>query len=428
MEIQNLVVALELWGCIIALVFMIATFIMGRANQKQNGRLAGLMLIVALLLLSDAVLTRHEGMDSTVTIAICYIFAFLEFLLGYAIICEFIAFTYTTLEKYGATGLKPFLLVAHAFQAIAAILLVVSQWTGWLYYFDENHYYVAGDLFLLSPICGIISIMICFVMVIVHRACVRKRTIFLICTLIVIACIGGILEAYCEKIPFINIGIAIDSMLLFIGLEIENSRIMREQQRRLHAVQMETVLSQVEPRYIVECLDKIKEQCSSDSEQTKELIESLSVYIRANLMATSLQKCVPFEEELAFIKSYIALEQARYGVEISAEYDIEVVDFELPALILQPIVENAIKHGIVPKQAGTIKVATKATDEEIVLTVSDDGEGYDLKAKPLPCEKIKTGIVNTKDLLAAMCGGSLEIESAPGVGTSVIIRIPKSGE
>ena len=100
------------------------------------------------------------------------------------------------------------------------------------------------------------------------------------------------------------------------------------------------------------------------------------------------------------------------------------VDFSIPALTIQPIVENAIKHGLMKLQkGGTIRVVSYETDTDYCVSVSDDGVGFDTTV--LLDERKHVGLRNIRERLKVMVNGTLEIESTVGVGTKVLIKIPK---
>jgi len=119
------------------------------------------------------------------------------------------------------------------------------------------------------------------------------------------------------------------------------------------------------------------------------------------------------------------LEQAMYGEALNVIYDIQTKDFTLPALTMQPIVENAVKHGIGKKESGgTVAISTKETDNGYMVTISDNGVGFE-QEKTDDDGQQHIGINNVRLRLSAQCGGSLDIESKPGAGTTAMIIIPK---
>jgi len=142
-------------------------------------------------------------------------------------------------------------------------------------------------------------------------------------------------------------------------------------------------------------------------------------------------KPIPFENELNHTISFLNLENAMYGEALHVIYDIQTKNFKIPALTMQPIVENAVKHGIGKKEGGgTVTISTKETDSGYLVIITDDGAGFDSEKTANGIYSTDgephIGINNVRLRLSAQCGGSLEIESKPGAGTTAVILIPKT--
>jgi sensor histidine kinase YesM len=134
---------------------------------------------------------------------------------------------------------------------------------------------------------------------------------------------------------------------------------------------------------------------------------------------------IAFTTELEHVKTYLEIEKIRFDDTLEIEYDIRCVDFQLPVLTVQPIVENAVKHGTSRKRGGgKVTISTREDDEFYIVTVSDTGCGFDPAVRKDDGKK-HVGIENVRQRLSNMCGGVLTIESEIGVGTVVNIRIPK---
>ena len=137
------------------------------------------------------------------------------------------------------------------------------------------------------------------------------------------------------------------------------------------------------------------------------------------------QAPVPFESELRHLETYLSLEKMRFGDELNIEYDIEATDFLIPSLTVQPLVENAVKHGVGMKEdGGTVTIATKEFDDRYEVIVSDDGVGFDTAKKPND-GRTHIGMENVRNRLKTMCNAVLNIESTVGKGTVATITIPK---
>ena len=132
---------------------------------------------------------------------------------------------------------------------------------------------------------------------------------------------------------------------------------------------------------------------------------------------------IPAARELEHIRCYLSLEAIRFGEKLHTVYDIETEDFFVPALGLQPLVENAVRHGVTKREeGGTVSIRTCQTQWAYLVFIEDDGVGFDPTA---PQEGSHLGIENVRSRLEAQCGGSLTVHSQPGVGTRVEVCIPK---
>ena len=158
--------------------------------------------------------------------------------------------------------------------------------------------------------------------------------------------------------------------------------------------------------------------------------EGLYGYGEASLgtQEMALSGCVNDIKRLVVGRNPLEIEKMRFEDTLEIEYDIKCVDFALPVLTVQPIVENAVKHGTSKKRGGgRVTVATFEDKENYIVKVSDTGCGFDPE-KPRDDGKRHVGIANVRKRLSNMCNGSLTIESEIGVGTVATIKIPKGGK
>jgi len=186
------------------------------------------------------------------------------------------------------------------------------------------------------------------------------------------------------------------------------------------------MLTQIQPHFLYNALSAIAQLCNEDPEKAEKAIVDFSVYLRGNMDSLNNKGLISVEKEINHAKGYLDLEKAIYGDALKVIYHIEAGGFMLPPLSIQPIAENAIKHGIGKKEGGgTVTLSVRETDKEFLVTVSDDGVGYN-KAN-LRNEKQKhIGIENVRRRLEGQCGGTLEISGEPGLGTTAVIKIPKN--
>jgi len=135
--------------------------------------------------------------------------------------------------------------------------------------------------------------------------------------------------------------------------------------------------AQIQPHFLFNTLNSISAAVSPEQEEARELIAKLADTFRFSLRSSQLD-LVPLHEEIAFIQNCLELEEYRFKKRLEVQYDIDerVLDVPIPPMLLQPIVENAIKHGIAPSlKGGTIKVACTKEDAKVRITISDTGVG-----------------------------------------------------
>ena len=187
-----------------------------------------------------------------------------------------------------------------------------------------------------------------------------------------------------------------------------------------------TMMSQIRPHFIYNTLGSIEQLCELDPPKAGELVHNFAKYLRGNFGELDNPKPILMSQEMEHVRHYINIENVRFP-DMTFSFELNSEDFGLPALTVQPIVENAIKHGLMKLQkGGSIRVASYETDTDYCICVEDDGVGFD--TSKLLDEKKHIGIRNIRDRLKVMVGGTLEIESTQGVGTKVLITIPKEGK
>ena len=159
--------------------------------------------------------------------------------------------------------------------------------------------------------------------------------------------------------------------------------------------------------------------------KAEEALVDFTRYLRTNLNSLEDECLIPFAQELEHTWHYIRLEQMRYGEDLRVEFQIPVTQFFLPSLTLEPIVENAVRHGVMQRESGgTITIRTAEDSLNYLIVVTEDGVGFDTSCLT-QSDPHHVGVQNVQKRLAAMCGGSLTLQSTPGGGTTAVISIPK---
>ena len=190
---------------------------------------------------------------------------------------------------------------------------------------------------------------------------------------------------------------------------------------------MVVMLSQIQPHFLFNTLNDIRFLYRESPNKAEEALVSFTRYLRCNMDSLNQSDLIPFEHELRHVKNYIDIEKMRFGNRLKVVYDIGAAQFFVPVLSVQPLVENAIRHGVVKKpEGGTVTIRTYEDIHGVAVEVSDDGAGFD--TSEMHDEKEHTGIENVRMRFRTMCGGNLEITSRIGEGTTVRMHIPKEKE
>ena len=183
-----------------------------------------------------------------------------------------------------------------------------------------------------------------------------------------------------------------------------------------------TMMSQIRPHFIYNTLGSIEQLCMLDPPKAGNLVHNFAKYLRGNFGELDNPKPILMSQEMEHVHHYISIENVRFP-DMTFTFEMNSGDFHIPALTVQPIVENAIKHGLMKlAKGGTIHVVSYETDTDYCISVVDDGVGFDTNA--LSDDRKHLGIRNIRERLKMMVNGTLEIESTIGVGTKVLIKIP----
>ena len=183
------------------------------------------------------------------------------------------------------------------------------------------------------------------------------------------------------------------------------------------------MISQIQPHFIYNTLGTIEQLCVTAPEAASKLVHNFSLYLRGNFSELDNVKPIQFSQEMNHVKHYTDIEQVRFP-DMTIQYDLRSVDFLLPALSVQPLVENAIKHGLMGlEEGGIVTISAYETEEYYVVEVTDDGVGFDTGAGYDEAKHV--GIKNIRGRIEAMCKGTLTIESEIGIGTKATLKIPK---
>jgi two-component system LytT family sensor kinase len=206
-----------------------------------------------------------------------------------------------------------------------------------------------------------------------------------------------------------------------------NEKKLEEQERLLVEARLAALTSQINPHFLFNTLNSVSSLIRTDPHQARVMVIKLSKVLRRLLRKH--EHFSTLRDELSFIEDYLAIEVVRFGDKLRFENEAaaDTLDMLVPSMLLQPLVENSIKHGLSSKvEGGTIRIRTLRENTKLILTVEDDGVG-------IPEPKLSNlldrgiGVTNVHERLKVLFGDDyhMSIESQPGQGTSIRIQIPE---
>ena len=210
--------------------------------------------------------------------------------------------------------------------------------------------------------------------------------------------------------------------VVFFGDYIESKELLLKQETALAEMKSQLMLSQLNPHFVANTLNSIVALCRFDPPEAEKATRMFAGYLRENYVDMEGNQMVPFEKALKNMKNYIAIEQIRFP-DLQVKYDISCSQFDIPTMTIQPLVENAITHGIHGK--GQIIISTAETLSDYMVIVKDNGVGY---CEAPEDERTHLGIANCRERLKTLCGGSVSIHTGDDGGTVCEITIPKGGK
>ncbi|WP_020496847.1 histidine kinase [Sciscionella marina] len=224
-----------------------------------------------------------------------------------------------------------------------------------------------------------------------------------------------------------------DEIAHFICTQLELAR-LEESREQLAYAEIKALRAQISPHFMYNALNTIASLIRRDPEQARELLEDFAEFTRYSFRMSSMYTTLA--DELRNIDRYLTLERARYGPRLGTRINIapEVFGVAVPFLVLQPLVENAVRHGLAKKPGGgTVTVLAQDHGNDVLITVEDDGVGMDpdrLTADLADAHKTgaHVGIGNINQRMRSAYGDeyALELETAPGEGMKIMLRVPKT--
>ena len=321
--------------------------------------------------------------------------------------------------------------------AFLFVLMIILPFSNAFIYLTPGNQYYRGSLypFLLAPM--IIILLINFAGTIRRRKELSRRAFLSLVIAQVPMIITLTMQMFISVISLVDISYVVSALAMYslmLSDQIEQDlrhqqeiarqeREIARQEREIAHERASVMVLQMRPHFIFNTLMSIYSLCELDPRKAQQVTIDFTNYLRKNFNAVASASPIPFSAELEHTRTYLAVEQANLDDMLVVHYDVQFTQFRLPPLTLQPIAENAVKHGLDPNSGPLcVTIRTQLTDLGARIIVEDNGSGFD----PSDESKKYVTLTNIQNRLKLMCGGSMTIHSQDGKGTVVDITIPPS--
>ena len=424
MHVPVLNIAVEIC-CALFLLTMLLALLFGRERSRTQ---LMMVLIFAGALIAVAADLTFGLMSADRPMAVdLYLDYILSFSATVFLVCAVTWYLYVRFEEKGTvrTSRTARWLIS-AYSGLIILLFASSIWTGWFFDLDEFgrlHYTAYYRLipWLFAPLGLFDLILIWRYRDVLGTA--ETAVMYLYCALPIAASIVDMRRGT----VFAYLALTLGACMLYTFIDAEQEQRLARTRQELAEMHLNTMVSQINPHFILNTLGSIESLSADRPEEARQLMSAFSEYLSDNYVDLTHRPLVRFEEELRHVEHYLTIEKVRFP-NLNVVYDIQTKSFELPCLSVQPLAENAVKHGICRRRrsAGTLTISTEETESAFVVRVADDGIGF-VAADSADSGRAHVGIENVSRRLELLLGGSLDIRSTPGVGTVCIITIPKGG-
>lgn len=295
------------------------------------------------------------------------------------------------------------------------------------YYFtvSASGHYSRSDTYWLSLICPAVIIICSIIKILLQKIKWTEKTILLVYPLF--PYIGSALTVNAKGPTLLEIFVFCSTVFIYSNLYVYWEKELINQKSEAMQKSMELMISQIQSHFISNTLITIQGLYHEDMEKADRIMNIFNTYLQQKFRELESTTPISVEKELEHTQCYTDIEMERWA-DMCVEYEINTVDFTIPAMTIQPLVENAIRHGLLPlKNGGVVRVITYETTNSWCVKVEDNGVGFDIN-NPMPKyddRRKHIGLANISNRLEMMVDGELIITSEVGKGTCAEIRIPK---
>ena len=424
--VQYIHFSVEMWGALFSFIGILIVYLTRYFDKVGSRKLMLVLLCAALLMISDGLAWLYRGNTTETGYYVARIANFCSYFFGFLIMplaAQYVAHLIYTRSN----GVRLYWEIYEwGIFIVGAALLILNEFVPYIYTIDETNTFQRMPYFFWIPgFIAFVGVVITLGVAIAYSKYMSVLENTAIILFLSLPIISIILQIFISDVSFVNLAVVISTVILFVSYESHFAQYLVDKEKQVNKAKMRIINRQMHPHFVFNSLALIRHQCLTDPEKAAETINEFSAYLRSttNLLAES--ECISFEKELEVVRYYISIHQKRFDKTLNVQYDIRDTEFDVPPFSVQTLVENALHHGINDGQleGGLVVISTEKIKNKHIVTVEDNGNGFD----PAILDQKNNqhiGINNTRERVAAMCSGTLSVESAPGKGTKITMTIP----
>lgn len=420
-DMYELNVGLILFSALVTFFFLMGVLLLLDQKRAYIKHFIRLLIINIMMHLGEAgIWMMGETRGSKALLNLC---CFLSFGGGAMLILEY---SYCLVEFVGERK-KLSDRIIHIVNIICVAYLVLaflSMFNGMFFSVNEMGEYMEGPYIYLSWIADSCLLVLEIWVLFSCYQQLRKKELLCLMSFVLTALPTNFLYDIWYPTPTL-LASTLSILLIFLLFYQEITRELVETEKQIVESRVAVAVSQIKPHFLYNTLSAIAELCQRDPSLAEQVTTKFAQYLRVNLEHMEDTNPIPFHRELWHVKTYLWIEKIRFGDDLNAIYDIRTEDFMLPSLSVQPLVENAVKHGMMGiDDVCTITIATCEKDDGYEIYIKDNGNGFDMSEKRKD-NKHHVGLENVKRRVELMMHGTMTIVSDLGKGTCVSLYIPR---
>ena len=423
--VRGLNVSIELWGVVFCAVGIASAYLLEKNDRRYRNLLVGMFASELVMAGGDAIAGAFRAQTDAFAWVMTHVGNLVGFAGGFTLIAFLTRYLCMRIEEAGGPALRRWTIGVVA----ASIAMCVLAAFGVFYYIDEANIYHRSDWYWVAQAFALAVSLVNAVMLWRCRRQLGWSAAVCLLFFSLVPAFSSLLQILFYGLNFNIVASVVGTIVVFLEMQRHSSHVILERTEELAAARVEAsesriaaMVSQIQPHFLFNSLTVIYSLIDEENVQAREALASFSRYLRTNLDSLKHTRPVPVEREMEHVRTYLELERMSDEDRLEYEFDMQATGFSVPALAVQTVVENAVKHGLGGcEEGGKVIVRTREQAGEFTIAVIDDGAGFDAEDE----SAWGIGLQNTRSRLDAMCGGTLDIISAPGEGTTVVMHIPK---